>query len=135
MSIWCRSLAGILWAIGLAACHTATRPSATPEQLDGVYKLDRSGQAGGGWRVRSTLTLTAPNHYELESIIRVRGEESEETESGRYFIRRGNVILTNARRDETELLIRGDSLVGKVDFPGAMLARLVGGPPVYVRTP
>ena len=114
-------------------CRVTPRPTVTPEQLDGVYKLDRSGQSAGGWHVTSTLTLTAPDHYELETVVRARGEEQEELENGRYRIRGSTLFLASDKRETTELLIRGDSLVGKIGFPGALFAGLVGGPPVYLR--
>lgn len=120
-----------------SACHSSPPATAvTPEDLMGTYRFERSGKNfGKSWSVRSVLTLEASGHYAVDHTIRTSDETNDETETGAYRIDRDKVILRSEKNENTELTIKGDSLVARMDWPGRWFARWAGGAPVYVKQP
>ena len=88
---------------------------------------------GHSWSIRSTLTLSEPDTYSLDHVLRNDGEEKEESQSGKFWIEGTVLLLRSDRNERADLRISGDSLVAKLDWPGRWFARWAGGAPVYVR--
>jgi hypothetical protein len=122
-------------SVAVLCCHSP-KPQmvVTPAQVAGTYAFDRSGQnRGRKWSVNSVLTLTEPGSYVLDYKIVNDGERNDEMQTGTYSIHGDKVVLRGEKRESTELAVKGDSLVAKMDWPGRWFVRWVGGAPVYVR--
>ena len=116
------------------ACRAQPATTISRVDLVGTYQVERAGRnAGHLWSVRSTLTLIEPDTYFLDHIIRNDGEEEDESETGKFRIEGDLLVLRSEKNQTTDLRIRGDSLVAKLDWPGRWFVRWVGGAPVFVR--
>ena len=122
-------------SVATLCCHSSKPQTVvTPAQVAGTYTFDRSGHnRGRDWSINSVLTLTEPGSYVLDYKIVNDGERNDEMQTGTYSIHGDKVVLRGEKRESTELAIRGDSLVAKMDWPGRWFVRWVGGAPVYVR--
>jgi hypothetical protein len=124
----------LLSLIVAQGCRSRPVTAVQPDDLIGTYAFERSGKnAGRNWSVRSILTLERANGYELETRIRTADESSDETETGSYRVERDRLVLRNKKDESIEFMIKGDSLVAKMGWPGRWFARRAGGVPAYVR--
>ena len=134
MRTW-RGASLVMAVLLLADCRARPATFAhSAADVIGTYRLRRDGEIRGhAWTVRSELTLVAPDAYYLDHLITHDGEDEEESETGKFRVD-GDVLLLRSRKDETtDLRIRGDSLVAKLDWPGRWFAGRVGGAPVFVK--
>jgi hypothetical protein len=135
MRYWSTLTLSVASVLAIMGCHSSQPETAiAPEDLMGTYRFERAGtNLGRSWSVRSVLTLEDAGHYVIDNTIRTSDETNDETETGTYRIDRSKVVLRSEKNESQELIIKGDSLVARLDWPGRWFVRWAGGAPVYVK--
>ena len=100
----------------------------------GTYRFAREGKTlGHSWRLRSELTLAAPDTYYLDQYITTDEQDHEESETGTFRVEGDKLVLRSRKNESSDFTIRGDSLVAKLDWPGRWFSGKVGGARVFVK--
>jgi hypothetical protein len=130
----------LLTSIAVAACRSAEGDQ-IPRSLPGVYEYDAAGRAfGHPWAFHVALELRRDGRYEMITESDINGERDRDTDSGRYIVRDGSVLLSKNGADRVNaddahrLTIRGDSLRADMPWIANAALRLAGASkPILVR--
>jgi hypothetical protein len=130
----------LLTSIAVAACRSAEGDQ-IPRSLPGVYEYDAAGRAfGHPWAFHVALELRRDGRYEMITESDINGERDRDTDSGRYIVRDGSVLLSKNGADRVDaddahrLTIRGDSLRADMPWIANAALRLAGASkPILVR--
>lgn len=130
----------LLTSIAVAACRSAEGDQ-IPRSLPGVYEYDAAGRAfGHPWAFHVALELRRDGRYEMITESDINGERDRDTDSGRYIVRDGFVLLSKNGADRVDaddahrLTIRGDSLRADMPWIANAALRLAGASkPILVR--
>ena len=113
------------------------RARAERSEVVGDYVYSAAGTtASVPWALRADLFLHDDSTYELIVGLRVKDEDSRETDDGAYVVvgDRLRLVPSGDAHGPHELRVRGDSLILDTDWIAAVGLRLVGMPrPVLVR--
>jgi hypothetical protein len=124
-------------SVGAACGRGVDRAQAGVPDVAGHYVSSAAGTtASVPWALRVDLSLEADSTYELALGLRLKDEDSRETDRGTYRVANDRLRLVSSGESHEghELHVRGDSLALSTDWVGAVALRLAGLPrPVLVR--
>jgi hypothetical protein len=125
-------------SVGAAGCgQTVERARAEGPDLVGAYVYSAAGTTGSvPWALRADLSLNDDSTYQLVVGVRVKDEDTRETDTGVYSVEGDRLRLVPASGGHGihELRVRGDSLTLEAEWIALAVLRLVGAPrPVLVR--
>lgn len=122
------------------ACKSAPEPDPIPAGVPGSYVYAASGSALKKltWQIEANLHLKPEGTFTLTLDKTVNGKKDPtEKASGTYTVEGDKVWITvaqNSRPRRHSLVIRPDSLVGKIGWTAHMVLRGIGAPdPVLVK--
>lgn len=129
-----------LATIAFSACRTAEGDQ-IPRSLPGVYEYDAAGRAfGHPWSFHVELELRRDGTYELVTLSDIDGDRDRDTDTGRYIVRDGEVLLGKSNTDRVDedkahrLGIDGDTLRTDMPWIANAALRLAGASkPMLVR--
>jgi len=130
----------LLTSIAVPACRSADGDQ-IPRSLPGVYEYDAAGRAfGHPWAFHVALELRRDGRYEMITESDINGERDRDSDSGRYIVRDGFVLLSKNGADRVDaddahrLTIRGDSLRADMPWIANAALRLAGASkPILIR--
>lgn len=136
-----RHLTLVALAVSVAtACRNEPAPDPIPAGVPGSYVYAASGSALNKltWQIEANLHLKPEGTFTLTLDKTVNGKKDPtEKASGTYTVEGDKVWITvaqNSRPRRHSLVIRPDSLVGKIGWTAHMVLRGIGAPdPVLVK--
>jgi hypothetical protein len=126
------------------ACRSEPRPDAIPEGIPGTYTYVVNGSWAGKvlWEAEATLDLKPDGTFELSLEKKSNsGKDSNDRTHGTYTVSGDRIWITQSRaaggfraRESHSLVIRPDSLVGKISWKDHLVLRGLGiSDPVFVK--